>query len=114
MRLVETLNRPGGNLTGVTSLNVQVTPKRLEILHEVVPAAGMIAILLNPTSPTTDSQLRNLQAPANALGVRLHTLHASTERDFDTVFETVLQLRPGGQSSPPIPSLPRRVSNSLP
>jgi putative ABC transport system substrate-binding protein len=96
MRLVETLNRPGGNLTGVTSLNVQVTPKRLEILHEVVPAAGMIAILLNPTSPTTDSQLRNLQAAANALGVRLHTLHASTERDFDTVFETVLQLRPGG------------------
>jgi putative tryptophan/tyrosine transport system substrate-binding protein len=94
--LVETLNRPGGNLTGVTSLNVQVTPKRLEILHEVVPAAGMIAVLLNPTSPTTDSQLRNLQAAADALGVRLRTLHASTERDLNTVFETLVQLRPGG------------------
>jgi putative tryptophan/tyrosine transport system substrate-binding protein len=96
MRLVETLNRPGGNLTGVTSLNVQVTPKRLEILHEVVPAAGIIAVLLNPTSPTTDSQLRNLQAAADALGVRLHALHASTERDFNNVFETLDQLRPGG------------------
>src|SRR5262245_25789072 len=96
MRLVETLNRPGGNLTGVTSLNVQVTPKRLEILHEVVPAATVIAVLLNPTSPTTDSQLRNLQAAADALGVRLHTLHASTERDFNTVFENLVQLRAGG------------------
>jgi putative ABC transport system substrate-binding protein len=56
----------------------------------------MIAVLLNPTSPTTDSQLKNLQAAANALGVRLHTLHASTERDFNTVFETLVQLRPGG------------------
>jgi putative ABC transport system substrate-binding protein len=94
--LVETLNRPGANLTGVTSLNVQVTPKRLEILHEVVPAAAVIAVLLNPTSPTADSQLRNLQAAAGALGVRLHLLHASTERDFDTVFETLVQLRAGG------------------
>jgi putative ABC transport system substrate-binding protein len=96
MRLVETLNRPGGNLTGVTSLNVQVTPKRLEILHEVVPAAGMIAVLLNPTSPTTDSQLRNLQGAADSLRVRLHPLYASSERDFDAGFETLVQLRPGG------------------
>ena len=69
--LVETLKRPGANLTGVTSLNVQVTPKRLEILHEVVPKAAVIAVLLNPTSPTTGSQLKNLQAAADALGVRL-------------------------------------------
>ena len=58
--LVQSLNRPGGNITGVTSLNVQVTPKRLEILHEAVPAASAIVVLLNPTSPTADSQLRNL------------------------------------------------------
>jgi putative ABC transport system substrate-binding protein len=94
--LVGTLNRPGGNLTGVTSLNVQVTPKRLELLHEVVPASALIAVLLNPTSPTADSQLRNLQAAAGALGVRLHVLHASTQRDFGTVFETLVQLRAGG------------------
>jgi putative ABC transport system substrate-binding protein len=62
---------------------VQVTPKRLEILHEVVPAAAEIAVLVNPTSPTTDSQLRNLQAAARALGLQLHVLHASIERAFD-------------------------------
>jgi putative tryptophan/tyrosine transport system substrate-binding protein len=94
--LVQTLNRPGANITGVTSLNVQVTPKRLEILHEAVPAAAMIAVLLNPTSPTADSQLRNLQAAASALSVRLHILHASTERDFDAVSAALAQLRPGG------------------
>ena len=94
--LVETLKRPGANLTGVTSLNVQVTPKRLEMLHEVVPEAAVIAVLLNPTSPTTGSQLKNLQAAADALGVRLHILHASTQRDFAAVFETLAQVRPGG------------------
>jgi putative tryptophan/tyrosine transport system substrate-binding protein len=94
--LVDNLNRPGGNLTGVSSLNVQVTPKRLEILHEVVPAAAEIAVLVNPTSPTTDSQLRNLQAAARALGLQLHVLQASAERDFDAVFVTLLQLRAGG------------------
>jgi putative ABC transport system substrate-binding protein len=94
--LVGSLNRPGGNLTGVSSLNVQVTPKRLEILHEAVPTAAEVAVLVNPTSPTADSQLRNLQAAARALGLQLHVLHASTERDFDTVFATLLQLRAGG------------------
>ena len=94
--LVGNLNRPGGNLTGVSSLNVQVTPKRLEILHEAVPTAAEVAVLVNPTSPTADSQLRNLQTAARALGLQLHVLHASTERDFDTVFATLLQLRAGG------------------
>ena len=96
MGLVGSLNRPGGNLTGVSSLNVEVTPKRLEILHESVPTAAVVAVLINPTSPTADSQLRDLQAAARALGLQLHVLHASTERDFDTVFVTLLQLRAGG------------------
>ena len=77
--LVGSLNRPGGNLTGVSSLNVEVTPKRLEILREVVPTAAVVAVLINPTSPTADSQLRNLQAAAGALGLQLHVLHASTD-----------------------------------
>ena len=94
--LVASLNRPGGNLTGVASLNVELSPKRLEILHELVPTATVVAVLVNPTSPTTDSQLRNLQAAAGILGLQLHVLHASTERDFDTVFVTLLQLRAGG------------------
>jgi len=93
--LVSSLNRPGGNLTGVSSLNVEVTPKRLEILHEAVPTAAVMAVLVNPTSPTADSQLKSLQAAARALGLQLHVLHASTERDFDSVFETLLQLRAG-------------------
>src|ERR1700704_307964 len=96
MGLVGSLNRPGGNLTGVSSLNVEVTPKRLEILHELVPTAAGLAVLVNPTSPTADSQLRNLQAAASTLGLQLHVLHASTERDFDTVFATLLRLRAGG------------------
>ena len=91
--LVNSLNRPGGNLTGVSSLNVGVTPKRLEILHEAVPTAGVVAVLVNPTSPTTDSQLRSLQPAAQALGLQFHVVHASTERDFDTVFANLLQLR---------------------
>src|SRR5262249_6183790 len=111
--LVDTLNRQAGNLTGVSSLNVQVTPKRLEILHEVVPAAAEIAVLVNPTSPTTDSQLRNLQVAARALGLQLHVLHASTERDFDAAFVTLLQL-PAGSWSPPMAFSPRTVNSLLP
>jgi ABC-type uncharacterized transport system substrate-binding protein len=96
MGLVTSLNRPGGNLTGVSSLNVEVTPKRLEILHEAIPTATVVAVLLNPTSPTADSQLRNLQEAARALGLQLHVLHASGARDFDAVFATLLQLRASG------------------
>src|SRR5262245_6403969 len=94
--LVETLQRPGANLTGVTSLNVQVTPKRLEILHEVVHTAAMITVILQPTSTTTTSQLKSLQAAAYTLGVRIHVLYASNVRDIDTLSATLTELRPGG------------------
>ena len=96
MGLVGSLNRPGGNLTGVSSLNVEVTPKRLELLHELIPTAAVVAVLVNPTSPTVNSQLRNLHGAADALGLQLRVLHASTERDFDTAFVTLLQVRAGG------------------
>jgi ABC-type uncharacterized transport system substrate-binding protein len=96
MGLVSSLNRPGGNLTGVTSLSVEVTPKRLEFLHEAIPTAAVFAVLVNPTSPTVDSQLKSLQAAAQTLRLQFHVLRASTERDFDTVFATLLQLRVGG------------------
>ena len=94
--LVASLARPGGNLTGVSSLNVEVTPKRLEILHEAIPTGALVAVLLNPTSPTADSQLKQLQQAARTLALQLHVLHASTEGDFDKVFATLLQLRPKG------------------
>jgi len=94
--LVASLNQPGANLTGVTSLNVEVGPKRLEILREIVPTAAAFAVLINPTSPTADSQLKNLRAVAHPAGVQLHVLHASIERDFDAVFANLLQLRTDG------------------
>lgn len=94
--LVETLSRPGGNLTGVTSLNVQITPKRLEILHEAIPAATAIAVLVNPTSPTAESQLRDLHAAASALGVTLHVVYARIEGDFDAAFAALTEAKAEG------------------
>jgi putative tryptophan/tyrosine transport system substrate-binding protein len=94
--LVTSLNRPGGNLTGVTVLAEEVGPKRLQLLHELVPTATTIALLVNPTSPDAETQSKNLQAAASALGLQLHVLGASTERDFETVFSTLLQLQAGG------------------
>jgi putative tryptophan/tyrosine transport system substrate-binding protein len=85
--LVASLNRPGGNLTGVTNLNIETGQKRLELLRELLPAATSIAVLVNPSAPTVTEQfMRSLQAAAPALGMRLHVLHASTDRDLDTVF----------------------------
>jgi putative tryptophan/tyrosine transport system substrate-binding protein len=97
MGLVASLSRPGANLTGVTNLAAEVGPKRLELLHELVPAATAFALLVNPTSPAqADPQSRALQAAAGKLGVQLHVLHASTERDIDTAFAAVVQQRAGG------------------
>ncbi len=75
---------------------MELGPKRLELLRELVPTATVIALLINPTSPTAEIQSRNMQAAARNLGLQLHVLHASTERDFDTVFATLAQLRAGG------------------
>jgi putative tryptophan/tyrosine transport system substrate-binding protein len=94
--LVASLNRPGGNLTGLTSLNVEVAPKQWELLHEVIPAATIIALLVNPDSPTrTKSTTRDAQVATRRLGLRLHVLHATSERDFDRVFATFAQLQAG-------------------
>src|SRR5262249_37835813 len=95
--LLASPNRPGGNGTGVAHLNAEVTPKRLELLHELVPTATVIPLLVNPTNTAlTESVLRASQAAVQALGLKLHVLNASSERDFDGVFEQVVQLRAGG------------------
>jgi putative ABC transport system substrate-binding protein len=96
MGLVTSLRRPGDNLTGVTSSSVEVMPKRLELAHELLPSATIIAVLVNPTNAAVETQLRDLQAAARTLGLQLHVLHASNERDFDAVFATLVQLRAGG------------------
>ena len=85
--LVASLNRPGRNLTGVTNLTVEVGSKKLELLRELLPGATNIAVLVNPSAPAVTEQfMRALQAVAPALGMQLHVLHASTDRDLDTVF----------------------------
>jgi putative ABC transport system substrate-binding protein len=95
--LVASLNRPGGNLTGIASLNVEVGPKRLELLHEVVPSATSMALLVNPTNPSMAEPFsRALQAAAGVLGLQLHVLHASSEREIEAAFETLVELRAGG------------------
>ncbi len=94
--LVASLNRPGGNLTGATTLAVELGQKRLELLHELVPKATLIGVLVNPTGPNLQTVSRDLRAAARTVGRPIHVLHASTERDFDTVFATLLRLRAGG------------------
>jgi putative ABC transport system substrate-binding protein len=94
--LVASMNHPGGNLTGQTSLNVEVGPKRLELLHEMVPAATILALLVNPTNPNAQAIASDAHSAAGALGFELHVLHASTEREFDAVFASLVQLRAGG------------------
>jgi ABC-type uncharacterized transport system substrate-binding protein len=95
MGLVASLNRPGGNLTGVTGLSVELVPKRLELLHELVPAATVMALLVNPTNPNSATQTRDLQVAARRLGVALHVLNAASERDFEAVFAELAQLKAG-------------------
>jgi putative tryptophan/tyrosine transport system substrate-binding protein len=95
--LVQSLSRPGGNVTGVTQLSVEVAPKRLELLHEMVPTATVMALLINPADPAlVERQPSDFLSAAHALGVELHVLNASTERDFDAVFAKLNQLRAGG------------------
>jgi putative ABC transport system substrate-binding protein len=92
--LVASMNRPGGNITGVSFLTSLLGPKLLELLHETVPTALNIPLLVNPTSPTFAATLsKDAHAAARALGLELYVLHASTEGDFDTVFSTLAQLR---------------------
>ena len=93
---VASLNRPGGNLTGVTTLGADLGPKRLELLHEVVPTATLFAALINPAGSNADVFIKNAQAAARTLGLRLEVVHASTDGDLDSVFATLVRLRAGG------------------
>ena len=95
--VVAKLNRPGGNATGISQTNVEITTKRLQLLHELLPTADLIALLVNPGIPTVaETQSTETQAAARTLGVTLHVLTASTERDFDAVFANLTQLRASG------------------
>jgi putative ABC transport system substrate-binding protein len=94
--LVASLSRPGGNMTGVTSLNVELVPKQLELLHELVPTASVMALVVNPASPArAESNTREAQVAARRLGLKLHVLHAGSEQDFDAALANAFQLRAG-------------------
>lgn len=96
--LVASLNHPGGNLTGVINLNLETIPKRLELLQELLPKAKVFALLVDPTnnSDLTDASVLSVQEAAKTLGLQLHVLYASTERDFETTFTTLARIRAGG------------------
>jgi putative ABC transport system substrate-binding protein len=94
--VVDRLSRPGGNLTGVSSLSVEVSRKRLEFLHEVTTGTNVFAVALNPSSPTANSQLKNLQAAASDLGLELVVLKASMQREFDGMIIAAKDMRAAG------------------
>jgi putative ABC transport system substrate-binding protein len=95
--LVASLNRPGGNITGVSILDVELGPKRLELLHELVPTATIIAALVNPADAArAETTAKGFQTAASTLGLQLHILHASSDRDLNIVFASLIQLRAGG------------------
>jgi putative ABC transport system substrate-binding protein len=93
--VVASLNRPGGNVTGVTMLGVELEAKRLELLHELVPASALIAMLVNPNNAHAKTQSREVQAAASAIHQQIVILNASTEREIETAFVTLVQERAG-------------------
>ena len=95
--LVKNLNRPGGNITGITALNALVIPKRLELLHELVPKAEVVGLLVNPANPVlVDAETSDATSAARSFGLTLHVLHASNEGDFEGVFNKLNEIRAGG------------------
>jgi putative ABC transport system substrate-binding protein len=90
-RLVASMNRPGGNITGVSRMNVATDPKRLELLHATVPNAATIAYLVNPTSPRSASQVGNIEDAARSLGLELRVVNASAAQDLDAAFAAMPQ-----------------------
>jgi putative ABC transport system substrate-binding protein len=110
--LVASLARPGGNLTGVSILAAELTPKRLELLSELVPQAAVIARLVNPNNPQSEGVVRDMQEAARAKGLQLHILKAGIESEIDAAFASLVQLHPAGSSSKPIRYSPPGASNS--
>ena len=95
--LVASLSRPGGNVTGVTQTNLEAAPKRLQLLHELVPTSSVMALLVNPADGAlAETTTKDVQAAARTLGLEVHVLNASADHDFDGVFTKLIQLRAGG------------------
>jgi putative tryptophan/tyrosine transport system substrate-binding protein len=91
--LVSSLNKPGGNLTGATNVNVEVAPKRLELIHELLPAATNIALLVNLPDPLTQPASQDLSATSASLGLKLNVVHAGNDRELDAIFDSLVELK---------------------
>src|SRR5262245_42959486 len=89
--VVISMNRPGGNITGVSRLSVTLAPKRLELLHELSPRTKVIGLLVNPANPRSEIVIQQMEEPARALGLRLNVLKASTQGELDGVFASLVQ-----------------------
>jgi putative ABC transport system substrate-binding protein len=94
--IVASLNRPGGNVTGITFLTNVLGQKEVEVLHQIAPKAAVMAVLLNPKIQSADVQFKEVEAAARTLGLQMHALHASTESDLEMVFASLASLRAGG------------------
>jgi putative tryptophan/tyrosine transport system substrate-binding protein len=106
--LVASLNRPGGNVTGISSLNAELGAKRLGFLHELLPSAGRFALLLNPNNRSADALTRDVQATASAIGRQIEIFPASSARDIDAAFASLLQKRTDALVVSPDPLLDSR------
>jgi ABC-type uncharacterized transport system substrate-binding protein len=93
--LVRSLDRPGGNITGVTTVDVDLAPKRLELMHALIPSTGTVAVLINPDRLTATAIAWDLDAAARTLGRRIHVLHASNEREIEAAYADAVQLQAG-------------------
>ena len=107
--LVANLAQPGGHMTGVTNLDAKLGPKQLEILHELMPMANSIALLVNPANPATEIVSKDMQTAARILGLQLHLVHASTDSDLDMVFAALIQSPAGGLVIAPDPFFGSRI-----
>jgi putative tryptophan/tyrosine transport system substrate-binding protein len=94
--LVAGLNRPGGNVTGLALLTVELAAKRLEVLHELLRTSAAVALLVNPNNPVTEPETKGVQDAARSLGLQLHVLDVNTEGEIDAAFEKLIELRAGG------------------
>jgi putative tryptophan/tyrosine transport system substrate-binding protein len=109
MGLLASRSRPDGNITGVANLNLEVGPKKLQLLHELIPTATIIGLLVNPANPNNEIRLKDMQAAARTLGVEVDVLRASTDRDIDEVFASLVQARVGALVINPDPFFTSRI-----
>ena len=111
--VIASLSRPGGNITGTAILSTELSPKRLQLLHELVPTVAVIGLLVNPTNPRAEPETRNLQDAASSLGLQLRILPASTASEIDAAFATLAELQLGALAVPADPFFTNRKDQIL-